>query len=272
MISAESLKKEYFDWLLNEEIFRDAGTSDRPVVEIDTPFLDDDFDDIILYAYQSKNQKIMLTDNGWTLDNLSSHGVTFDKRSTARNKILSEILANYGISKDTGSKKLYINAFRRDFPAVKQRLLQGILKIVDINYLSKENVMNSFSDEVAKIFDKHDILYSQSKAVIGRNGLSFIFDFIIPTKNRNSCDKLIRTFANPKFINSAKIFSWDASRINSFSSGRNSSFFAIINDSDERGKHLNNFADILNENETNKSVIKSIAYSTIEDNIALLKN
>jgi len=102
--NAENLKTEYFNWLDEQESFNDVGMASRPVVEIQTPFLDDLFDGIDLYVYAHADNQVLITDNGYTLDNLETNGITFDKRSKARNKILEDILDSFGIERESNSK------------------------------------------------------------------------------------------------------------------------------------------------------------------------
>ena len=47
MNNSNTLKKIFFDWLLKEYQFNDL---EKNFVEITTPFLDNDFDHIVLYA------------------------------------------------------------------------------------------------------------------------------------------------------------------------------------------------------------------------------
>ena len=78
MNKSNKLQNIYFDWLMKEYSFKDL---DSNVVEITIPFLDNDFNYIVMYAEFLRNGKIILTDDGWTLDNLKSHGITFYRKN-----------------------------------------------------------------------------------------------------------------------------------------------------------------------------------------------
>ena len=82
MNNSNTLKKIFFDWLLKEYQFNDL---EKNFVEISTPFLDNDFDHIVLYAEFLSDGRVTLTDDGWTINNLKSHGVSFSNRSTYKN-------------------------------------------------------------------------------------------------------------------------------------------------------------------------------------------
>lgn len=266
--NAVSLKNEYFDWLGEQESFNDVGSAMRPVVEIQTPFLDDLFDGIDLYVYPEQGGKVLITDNGYTLDSLSTSGIVFNNRAKTRLQILDDVLESYGIEKQPDSKKLFIMTKRSEFPNAKQRLLQGILKIIDLTYTGSKNIVNLFADEVANVLTAKQILFNRSRAVVAPNGRSFIFDFMIPT-NRNG-DKLVRVFHSPQYINSAKVYSWDASYINRSTINRPNKFIAVIDDQNAKANQVDEFSEILNNDE--QVNIESIAFTKINENIELFAN
>ena len=90
-MKATTLKQAYFDWLMKEYSYQDI---DNNVIEIGTPFLDNDFDYITMYAIVSKSGIITLSDDGWTLNNLKNHGVTFTARSKHKQSLLHDITAS----------------------------------------------------------------------------------------------------------------------------------------------------------------------------------
>lgn len=266
--NASTLKSEYFDWLNEQESFNDVGSISHPVVEIQTPFLDQLFVGIDLYIYPSGINQVMITDNGYTLDGLEINGIVFDKRTKTRNKILEDVLDSFGIERKVNSKKLFIISRRDEFPNAKQRLLQGILKIIDLNYTESTNVINLFADTVADVFSKQGILFNRSRAVVAPNGRSFVFDFMIPTKKKG--DTLVRTFHSPQFTNSAKVYSWDASFINKYSANKPGKFLAVIDDKNANKDQVDSFNEILNADE--QAVVQGITFSNINEQIDLFLN
>nr|WP_134902311.1 DUF1828 domain-containing protein [Lactiplantibacillus plantarum] len=262
-LNANNLKTSYLKWLSKNEHYTNIDSSENSIVEIDTPFLDNEFDDIVLYAYSRIGDNILVTDDGWTIDNLESNGLSFDKRSKTRNNILTDTLDIFGVQKDQGSKKLYIRTDFDGFPAAKQRLVQAILKINDLMYLNRPTILDAFSDEVQKFFDKEKILYSRNKSISGKNALSFQFDFIIPRYDEG--DRLVRTFSQPKRAkNPAKIFAWDSETIKKINGNSKASFIAILNDSENSTESVNSIFE--------DSLVQVILASKLADNIELLKN
>ncbi|WP_176692390.1 DUF1828 domain-containing protein [Liquorilactobacillus vini] len=70
--------KNIYAWLKEQYNFSDL---DSNVVKIETPLLDSTFDYIVFYAQGLKDNSIIITDDGWTIDNLNSYGINFDGRS-----------------------------------------------------------------------------------------------------------------------------------------------------------------------------------------------
>lgn len=75
------------------------------IIRIDTPFIDNSSDGVVIYAIANNNDEITLTDDGWTLDGLKSHGI-FLNRSKQRRDLFKRQLKIYGVSEDDG--ELYI--------------------------------------------------------------------------------------------------------------------------------------------------------------------
>ncbi|MDY3299540.1 MAG: DUF1828 domain-containing protein [Limosilactobacillus reuteri] len=84
MLSAEKLSQACFEWYKNQISFDNITDN---IVQIDLPFLDNFNDEITIYAIELPNNKIKLTDDGWTLNNLEEHGVNI-RRSKTRKKFL----------------------------------------------------------------------------------------------------------------------------------------------------------------------------------------
>lgn len=72
----------------------------------------------------------MVTDNGETLADLEARGVDITTKMTEPSS-LATILTEFGIQRQSISKKLFIQTSQDDFPDAKQRLVQIILRIID---------------------------------------------------------------------------------------------------------------------------------------------
>ena len=72
----------------------------------------------------------MVTDNGETLADLEARCVDITTKMTEPSS-LATILTEFGIQRQSISKKLFIQTSQDVFPDAKQRLVQVILRIID---------------------------------------------------------------------------------------------------------------------------------------------
>lgn len=247
MAMAQTLKRVYFDWLLKEYSYTDI---DNNVVEIGTPFLDNDFDYITMYAVITNNEKITLTDDGWTLNNLKSHGVTFTARSKHRQKLLRDITHSLGIElSDSG--ELYITTDLSKFPVAKQRLLQAIMQINDLIVFQNKTVKNIFFEEIENFLKEKEILYAKRPSFAGKEGITVQFDFSIPT-NKNE-EKLIRTISNGNDLNRAKLLTMDTQLLKNHKS--EARYIAIVDDTNKEFTKKSEVEAIFRENSATNIIL-----------------
>ena len=64
------------------------------IVGIETPYLDNFNDGIVIYGIQEKNKIIKFTDDGWTLNNLEEMGVNLDERELNDEDYFSSYVKN----------------------------------------------------------------------------------------------------------------------------------------------------------------------------------
>lgn len=173
MLSAEELSRSYFKWYKKQISFDNITDN---IVQIDLPFLDNFNDEITIYAIDLPNNKIKLTDDGWTLNNLEEHGVNI-RRSKTRGKIFENEVKSYGVI--VSDDELSLTASRSKFPEAKHRLLQAILFVNNMFMLSSPNATNVFLDDLKISFETNNIRVTQSVSFLGNSGLSHKFDFLI---------------------------------------------------------------------------------------------
>jgi len=64
------------------------------IVGIETPYLDNFNDGIVIYGIQEKNKIIKFTDDGWTLNNLEEMGINLDERELNDEDYFSSYVKN----------------------------------------------------------------------------------------------------------------------------------------------------------------------------------
>ncbi|WP_367341831.1 DUF1828 domain-containing protein [Limosilactobacillus sp.] len=262
MINATLLENSYYKWLKKDLIFKDV---ENGYVSISTPFIDPSFDNINLYVHGIGQNKIEVSDFGFTISNLEDAGINLDKRSRVVYRIFKQALDDFGIKRE--DEALLIRTSKDRFPIAKNRLLQGIMRINDIIYLSKGNVKVAFNDIVDNFLLKESVLYTHNIEIASENGISSHFDFLIPEKN--GVEKLIKTSARPNDPNYAKAFNFDvkATKLNR----PNATFIYLFNDythnTNINPRIVNTAMSGLNDDE-----VKVVGYDEIRRNNTLLVN
>lgn len=260
---SKRLKHYYFDWLFKGYNFLDINDD---VVEITTPFLDPDFDSIIMYAEFLNNNTILLTDDGWTIDNLESHGVSFSKQSKIVNHHLQEITNYLGLEVNQ-DKEIFIKTSIDKFPIAKQRLLQGIMQVNDLIVFQKNSKSNLLSDIIEEILLDNDIIFDYKPAYTGKNGITVQFDFSIPTHGRAN-SKVIKAISNGNNLNSSKLLTMDTQLLKYTKYNHN--YIAIFDDINHPINNMNDIVTVFEENSS--TTISSYSLSTIKKDASPLSN
>ncbi len=120
---AENLLKRYFDWLKDKTFLKSTGNE---WVEITTPYLDRHNDCLQIYLKRN-GTNILMTDDGYILDDLMSSGCDFTTRR--RKELLTTILNSFGVQLDEENHQLIIHSSTQDFPLKKHNLIQAMLAV-----------------------------------------------------------------------------------------------------------------------------------------------
>lgn len=150
--------------------------------EIVTPFTNHLNDRIAIYVEYVNDNKIKISDDGVTLDELSMMGLDYEVPT--RNKILTDILKNYQLYLE--NDVIYtIAKSRSQFPQKKLNLIQGLLSIYDMLFTVKENVGSLFKEEVFEFLFDHDFGGTVEPKLTGASGIVHSVDYSLgATKKR----------------------------------------------------------------------------------------
>lgn len=260
MGKSSELKKIYFDWLFNEYIYEDLESN---IVKIDTPFLDNQFDTIVMYAEFLNREKIKLTDDGWTINNLESRGLTFSSHSKKRNALLEDITNSLGI--EIINNELTVTAPIDKFPIIKQRLLQAIMQANDLIVLRDDNVKTIFFEQFSAFLDEHKVFYSKKPSYAGKKGITVQFDFSIPGIKK---EKLVKTISNGNDLNGTKLLTMNTQLLEN--NKPNVIYQAIFDDINHPINDMSNIKNIFEENSS--ATIIPLKYSEVLDNPEFIAN
>lgn len=181
---------DYFVWLRERTSLRQ--NTDNDIIEIFTPYTDRHNDYISIYVMQ-KNGGYVLTDAGYTIQDLELCGCNLSSKK--RQEILELTLNGFGVKKDA-QNKLFVSTNKQNFSLQKHNLLQAILAVNDMFYLSSPYVASLFVEDVTNWLDSNDIRYTPGVKITGKSGYDHYFNFIIP-KSREKPERMIRVINRP---------------------------------------------------------------------------
>lgn len=166
----------YYQWLKdNTAIKEDIGTGWSSV---STPFVGL-FNDCIEIFIKKEEDKILLSDDSLTIDNLTLLGVDI-ARSPKRMEFIKYVLRNYGVQ--LVDKELTVISSEKDFPQKKHALISAISEISDLGITAKHTVASVFVEDVQTYLTERDVTFTPQFIAKGSTGLEFNFDFHIAGK------------------------------------------------------------------------------------------
>lgn len=220
---------QYYRWL-REKTFTKTNEQSGWVA-VSTPFLGLFNDPIEIYM-KLQGDTILLSDDGVTLKNLDLAGANV-MRSPKRKEWLDYILLNYGV--ELRSDELCISAKQADFPQKKHNLICAISEISDMEITAKHIVSSLFREDVKKMLDEQEIIYTPQFITKGSTGIEFTFDFQIAGKEK---ELVLKSFNSLNKINVPNfLFSMDDIKpVREKTSGKQLLSLAVINDEEKEIK------------------------------------
>lgn len=217
----QSLMDAYHAWLKDKTALRQIDQW----VEITTPYLDRHNDYLQIYAKKA-NGVYVLTDDGYTIDDLESSGCKLESRK--RQDLLKMTLNGFGVQMD--GKALQVHASPDNFALRKHNLVQAMLAVNDMFYLAMPMIASLFYEDVVTWLELHEIRYTPKVKFTGKTGYDCLFDFVIP-KSRRQPERIVQTINRPsKETAQAVVLAWiDTKEVRA----PDSRAYALLNDSDQ---------------------------------------
>lgn len=195
----QKLLDAYLAWLKDKTQLRQVDDW----VEITTPYLDRNNDYLQIYARKEQGS-YLLTDDGLTIGDLEQTGCKLN--SPKRQDLLKMTLNGFGVQLQ--EQRLEVHASPDNFALRKHNLVQAMLAVNDMFYLSVPMVASLFYEDVVAWLDLHDIRYTPKVKFTGKTGYDHLFDFVIP-KSRRQPERIIQTINRPnRDTAQAVAFSW----------------------------------------------------------------
>lgn len=200
----EKLLSEYRAWLKDKTVLREL---DSDWVEITTPYLDRHNDALQIYA-RRENSGFLLTDDSYTVHDLEASGCALNTQK--RQDLLKMTLNGFGVKMNKDA--LEVHATTENFPLRKHNLIQAMLAVNDLFYLSKPIVESLFYEDVIAWLEANDIRYTPKVKFTGLSGYDHLFDFVIP-KSRKQPERIIQAINRPtRDTAEAFIHAWSDTR------------------------------------------------------------
>jgi hypothetical protein len=217
----QRLLDDYMAWLREKTTLRLVNNE---WVEITTPYLDRHNDYLQIYA-KSQNGSYLLSDDGYTLEDLEQSGCKID--SEKRMGLLKMTLYGFGVQ--LNKRVLEVHASASDFALRKHNLVQAMLAVNDLFYLASPYVASFFYEDVVAWLDLTEVRYTPKVKFTGKTGIDHLFDFVIP-KSPYHPERILKTINDPDSQKAqACAFSWiDTKDVRS----AESQAYALLNDSD----------------------------------------
>ena len=186
----ESLLESYHRWLKESTKIDEIDEANR-VATLTTPHLDrhNDFLQIVVKRIDSGYE---LSDDGYILADLEASGCLID--SPKRESMLIEMLQGFGILNER--EALVVRTSKSDFPLKKHSLVQAMLAINDMFYVSSPQIRSFFHEDVQTWLRGMKIRCVSGSQFVGKSGYSHKFDFVIP-ESEDAPERILRTINKP---------------------------------------------------------------------------
>jgi len=161
---------DYGNWIKSEITTEKFGE----YYELTTPYLDRFNDYFQIYVKQESDGSIIMTDDGYIINNLNSSGIMF-KSGSKRKMLLDGIVKNFSLKLEGNA--IVANATASNVSQKKHQMVQAMLRIDDMFEISPEHVKNFFIEDIELFFNSNDIFYSRDFSLIGKTGSVYTYEF-----------------------------------------------------------------------------------------------
>lgn len=175
-MNANDIKNEYLSFIKDNAVFKDISENNTEVI---TPFVDP-FGESIGFNIKSYGKSLTITDDGYTVWNLSINGIDIRKKGRRKDLFLS--LLNYnGFALIEDSIKRITT--KSQLGQSIHDMTQLLINVYDFIQLHPNNVKSQFLDDVKNYFIRNDT-YTVFPAfsISGKSRLEHRFNFVFMSK------------------------------------------------------------------------------------------
>jgi hypothetical protein len=216
----KDLIESYTNWLKQKINYKEINGH----FEVNTPFVNHINDQIQFYLKRDERDRIFMTDDGDTINNLEMAGV--DISSPSRQKELHTILNGFGVM--LKGNELTTMATPATFPMRKHNFIQAMLSVDDLFIVASPKVETFFLEDITNFLQQNNIRFSPNIILQGKSSFQHKFDFLIPSSGK-APERIIKAVASPRKQNIiAQLFAFEDTK-----QARNNEGIIILNDMDK---------------------------------------
>jgi len=174
MNKCNSAINEYFSWLGKQWNVYENGDGTCTII---TPYTLSDGTNIEI-SFLPRNNRLILTDEGETINNLWLRGVDFDSAPSRRN-IINTLIDDYGAIIEKG--EIIIESSLDEIPVAIHNIIQVINAVDFLIYTKTSRMPRTFKEEVVTFFHEKQLSFNQDFDVFGKTA-KHQFDIYVPRK------------------------------------------------------------------------------------------
>lgn len=187
------IAEEYFTFIQESTKF---GELNKDHVEIITPFVDSTGESISFSVYHDNNNYI-LSDDGFTVWDLSINGIDVTKEGNRKN-IFDSNIKYHGFNFE--NNKIIKSTTKKHLGQSIHDMTQLLINVYDLTYLHRNIISNQFFIDVKEYFSSNsdDFSYFPNFNIRGKSQLNHQFDFVFLKEGKRKLTKVEKNITKNK--------------------------------------------------------------------------
>lgn len=182
-IDVDVIASEWLKFVSNENKFR---LIDNSHVNVDTPITDPFGDSISLMISRDGNY-YKVTDQGYTIWNLTVRNINVKSKNSKRNQILNSIVKFENVKLSSDDNEIFQIGTDKNIPQMLNDVTQAVLKVSNLAFSNVTNTQKIFIDDVNEYFSSNNSFnYLAGLKMSGKSNLTYDIDFLFNHKNGKS--------------------------------------------------------------------------------------
>ncbi|WP_426355854.1 DUF1828 domain-containing protein [Latilactobacillus sakei] len=233
-LEIKSIANNWSSWMTGQTNFKRLNNNKIQVI---TPFIDNFGDGILFNIISKENDIYQVTDEGYTIWNLTSNGINVKSKQSNRWRILLSIITPYNF-KIGMNDTIFKLVKKSELSQTITDFIQVLINVSDIAFMNRTNTASVFFDDVRDYFNERRSDYSFLNTIYadGKTSQKYKFEYLFtPKPNEFKLTKMYNTLSKNSMEAIIGIWS-DTSGFRENNYGTNSSFNILINGISDKEK------------------------------------